>query len=419
MSSNNLHAENYRSQLQYTKPKIYKSWQHNIDIKKIPDCIKQVINKLICSGFASYLVGGCIRDLLMGLSPKDFDIGTIASYKDIKKLFPKSILIGKKFPIMVISTKHTFVEIISFQMHNSTKSHDVNTMHLLWKDAFRRDFTLNGMFFDTDKLIILDYVNGYKDLVLKQKVTSIIPPKMSFMEDPIRILRLFKITSCLPSLSIDTNTFKTLPICKHLLSSCNASRIFHMLAKAITSRYSTSFFSLLFQYDVLPILMPSINSFMSTYSHTHNDCKQLSLAFDHYIRSNKNTVLDDCNTPGTLYTHREKLVSILFALIFEKITQHTPRAQLYYTFCNTIHHLFVDSIINIPHKVLNSTWTLIQQRQIIFTAKKSGKQLTHYKNSKLWTKDMKIMAHIQSIKDKSIYPLVCQLIQQTSTRPRL
>ncbi|KAJ4777871.1 CCA-adding enzyme [Rhynchospora pubera] len=165
-----------------------------------------IIRSLQQKGFEAYLVGGCVRDLLLKRVPKDFDIITTATNKQIKKQFRRCIIVGRRFPICHVHMVGTITEVSSFDtiikdveegkedilrkaLHTCSEKDIVR-----WKDSMRRDFTINGLFFDPAKSRVYDYVNGLKDL-RSSRVTTVVSAHLSFSEDCARILRGLRIAA--------------------------------------------------------------------------------------------------------------------------------------------------------------------------------------------------------------------------------
>ncbi|CAM8973842.1 hypothetical protein QQ045_028455 [Rhodiola kirilowii] len=163
-----------------------------------------ILNELRKKGYTVYLVGGCVRDLILKKTPKDFDIITSAELKEILKTFPRCEIVGKRFPICHVHIGDTVVEVSSFST-TARKSdrrisgfkipYDCNEHdYLRWKNCLRRDFTINGLMFDPYEKIVYDYMGGLDD-IKKAKVRTVIPANMSFVEDCARILRAFRIAA--------------------------------------------------------------------------------------------------------------------------------------------------------------------------------------------------------------------------------
>ncbi|KAL6645278.1 hypothetical protein ACP70R_016886 [Stipagrostis hirtigluma subsp. patula] len=162
----------------------------------IPKDAWSVLTKIRRQGFDAYLVGGCVRDLLLKRVPKDFDVITTASLQQLKqKVSRRCMIIGKRFPICLLRMRHSVIEISSFSTAGDfvNRSEDVDLLEelndyddqdiLRWKNSMRRDFTINGLFFNPVNYTIYDYVNGVRDM-RKNKVCTVIPAHVSFMEDP-------------------------------------------------------------------------------------------------------------------------------------------------------------------------------------------------------------------------------------------
>ncbi|CAN0873621.1 Poly(A) polymerase I [Linum grandiflorum] len=177
-----------------------------------------VLNILRHEGFDAYLVGGCVRDLILDKVPKDFDIITTANLSQINKTFRHSIIIGRRFPICRVVMKGSVIEVSSFETvarHDQGKkkalfskiSTDCNKKDfILWRDSMKRDFTINSLFFDPFKNVIYDYANGMEDL-RTLNLQTVIPARLSFQEDCARILRGIRIAGRLGfSISPDTET---------------------------------------------------------------------------------------------------------------------------------------------------------------------------------------------------------------------
>ncbi|RDY14224.1 pcnB, partial [Mucuna pruriens] len=180
----------------------------------------QFVLKLLRSkGFESYLVGGCVRDLLLNRTPKDFDVITTAELMEVRKLFRRSVraeVVGRRFPVCLVHIKGSVVEVTSFDtVARTSKGKEAFLYSLLptssnKKDLFRcknslcRDFTINSLFYDPFANKIYDYTDGMADL-RSLKLETVIPAQLSFKEDPGRILRGFRIAARL-GLSISRET---------------------------------------------------------------------------------------------------------------------------------------------------------------------------------------------------------------------
>jgi len=178
----------------YPEPSIVPRSEHAISRSSIdPDALK-VLYRLNRHGHIAYLVGGGVRDLLLGKKPKDFDISTSAHPHEIKKVFGNCRLIGRRFRLAHIYFRggkiievSTFRTISEFNGEDGPVTSD-NTFGTPWEDAFRRDFTVNALFYDISNFSVIDYINGLQDLE-NGLVRCIGEPDVRFREDPIRMLR--------------------------------------------------------------------------------------------------------------------------------------------------------------------------------------------------------------------------------------
>ena len=154
------------------------------------------------NGFQAYLVGGCVRDALCAVKPKDFDVATDAPLETVSKLFRRSRIVGRRFPIVHVRLGRDLIEVSTFRQSISDKVvHDERGMILrdsafgtLQEDAFRRDFTVNALYYDPSSREIIDFVGGVDDIKAK-KIRFIGDTKTRLAEDPVRILRAVRFSA--------------------------------------------------------------------------------------------------------------------------------------------------------------------------------------------------------------------------------
>lgn len=180
------------------KPVIIKRKDHCISRKNIDSDAVRVLYRLYRSGYQAYLVGGGVRDLLLGRQPKDFDVGTNARPNEIKRLFRNCFLIGRRFRLAHIVFGKKTIETTTFRKTPATSpdstdkiQYDDNTFGTPEQDAYRRDFTINGIFYDISDFSVIDYVGGLKDLK-KKVIRTIGNASERFQEDPVRMMRAIK-----------------------------------------------------------------------------------------------------------------------------------------------------------------------------------------------------------------------------------
>ena len=174
------------------KPHLHADW---ID----PDA-RSIVDRLQRAGHPTYLVGGCVRDLLAGIHPKDFDIATSAHPEQVRKLIRGSYIIGRRFQLVLVKRGDTQFEVATFrrmalpeEINPNETSYSDNFFGTPQEDAQRRDFTINGLFYDPIKDELIDYVGGIKDIELGL-IRMIGDPDIRLKEDPIRILRAIRLS---------------------------------------------------------------------------------------------------------------------------------------------------------------------------------------------------------------------------------
>ena len=228
-----------------------------------------IIEELQNAGYETYLVGGAIRDLLLGRIPKDFDISTAATPEEVKAVFgkKKSRIIGKRFRLVHYYHGNDIVEISTFrrapqEVDGVTPFFD-NDFGSAEEDAWRRDFTVNSLFYDPSTQRIIDYTgNGLSDI--KTKTVRVVgEPVERFEEDPVRILRALKLIGqyCF-TLHSDTETALRKSI--SLITQCSHSRLALELEKIIRRPYSHSIFSAFYEYGFLAYYLPYMHEYWNT-----------------------------------------------------------------------------------------------------------------------------------------------------------
>ena len=208
------------------------------------DALK-VVNVLTKAGFEAYLVGGCIRDLLLGYQPKDFDIATSATPEQAHKLFKRSRVIGRRFRLLhVMFSPRKFLEVATFragkvQTSNNGVVRD-NLYGSLKEDAFRRDFTVNALYYDVAKSELIDYVGGLDDLKAS-RIEMIGDPIERFEEDPVRMIRAVRFQAKLGS-SLSEDILKAIKKQACLLSNIPPARLFDECVKLFHNEKSLEIF---------------------------------------------------------------------------------------------------------------------------------------------------------------------------------
>ena len=222
------------------------------------DALK-IVKKLNKTGYEAYLVGGCIRDLLLGYAPKDFDIATNATPEQIQKLFKRSRIIGRRFKLVhIMFSARKFLEVATFRsgrnIQTSTKGMVLrdNFYGSLEDDVFRRDFTINGLYFDLRNSQVIDYVGGLDDLK-KLQINMIGNSSERFEEDPVRMIRAVRFKAKLKA-TIDSNLNKSILENAHLIENIPPARLYEEVIKLFHNENSLAVFRELSNLGILKYL---------------------------------------------------------------------------------------------------------------------------------------------------------------------
>jgi poly(A) polymerase len=245
------------------QPTIYYVDEHAIDHDLIDRDALYVLTKLREAGFIAYLVGGGVRDLLLKRTPKDFDISSSARPEQVKQLFQRScLLIGRRFRLAHVRFGHKIIEISTFRTgENDT---DLIIQDNEWgspeQDVLRRDFTINGLFYNPADHSIIDYVDGWKDLH-QGVLRTIGDPFVRFKQDPVRMIRLLKFQARL-GFNVDPKTRKTLLACREEIVKSSPARILEEIFRMLESGSSSPFFKLMMETELLEHLFPCLVLFL-------------------------------------------------------------------------------------------------------------------------------------------------------------
>ena len=227
-----------------------------------------VVDELRTSGYEAYLVGGCVRDLLLGREPKDFDVATSATPEQVKEVFPRARLVGRRFRIAHVRMRREIIEVSTFRRHvdpddeilhdNERSEQGVilrdNVYGTLEEDAFRRDFTVNALYYDPTTEELLDFVDGFDDLARK-RLKLIGEPLTRFREDPVRILRAIRFAAKL-GFELDAETEEAIGPMSELLTAIPPARLFDEFLKLFMSGNAVAAWNIMMRYELPEILFP-------------------------------------------------------------------------------------------------------------------------------------------------------------------
>ena len=259
-----------------TEPVILPRAEHPISRRDIDSDALKVLYRLHESGATAYLVGGSVRDLLLSRRPKDFDIGTSAHPYQVKKLFRNCWIIGRRFRLAHVRFGLKTIEVATFRKnipagtesepatpvapvspaaHGAHGDHE-NSFGTPEEDAFRRDFTVNALFYDISTFSIIDYVGGLQDLK-DGLIRSIGDPNERFQEDPVRMLRAIVMASRL-SFRLDPPIVDAIATHRGLMATASPSRLIEEYYKILRSCYAEVTFRALAEHRLLEPVTPEI-----------------------------------------------------------------------------------------------------------------------------------------------------------------
>jgi len=238
--------------------------QHNISRRDISPNALRVLYRLREAGFGAYLVGGAVRDLLVGGHPKDFDVATDATPEQVKQLFRNCRLIGRRFRLAHVVFGREIIEVATFRANIDDGSGDReldngrlvrdNVYGSIEDDAIRRDFTCNALYYAIEDFSVRDYTGGFEDV--QARVMKLIgDPEQRYREDPVRMLRAVRLAAKL-GFSIDEGTANPIPRLAGLLAEAAPARLFEEILKLFLSGHAVASFEGLEHYGLFSTLFP-------------------------------------------------------------------------------------------------------------------------------------------------------------------
>lgn len=225
-----------------------------------------VIQTLQRAGFVAYIVGGAVRDALLGLKPKDFDVVTNAHPEDVRALFRKAFIIGRRFRIVHVYVEQELIEVTTFRAQHEAETDESgrvladNVFGNEYEDAQRRDFTINALLYDPSAELIVDYHHGLDDLRAR-KLLMIGDASLRYREDPVRILRAIRLAAKL-DLHIDEHTRAPIAALAPLLSNVPPARLFDETCKILMSGHVQTCFAMLQNEGLSLALFPLLQALL-------------------------------------------------------------------------------------------------------------------------------------------------------------
>jgi poly(A) polymerase len=253
------------------QPKVYARSEHNISRSQISENALKVLYRLKKSGFEAYLVGGCVRDLLLGREPKDFDVVTDAHPEQVRKVFRNCRLVGRRFRLAHVHFGREIIEVATFrgagvvqddqdegQLLNDDEGRLLrdNVYGSIEEDVWRRDFTVNSLYYNIRDFSVIDYVGGMQDHA--EGVLRLIgDPETRFREDPVRMLRAVRFVVKL-GFKLDPACEKPIHDLADLLYNIPSARLFDESLKLFLSGEALQTFEMLRHYGLFQVLFPAV-----------------------------------------------------------------------------------------------------------------------------------------------------------------
>ena len=294
---------------------IFSRGEHCISRDNIDDHALKVLYRLHKSGYHACLVGGAVRDLLLGVTPKDFDVATDATPEQVNKLFRNCRLIGRRFRLAHIHFGRQIIEVATYRANHDLTQSGIqnetgrivrdNVFGELAEDVWRRDFTANALYYDISDYSVIDFVGGFEDI--KQKRLHLIGDvETRYREDPVRMLRALRFSAKL-GFEIDEDSKFPIYELGHLLTDIPAARLYEEVLKMFHSGHAVRSFELLLEFDLLQYLFPEADK---SIKQDESVKKVLSIA----MKSTDNRIKNDMRvTPAFL----------LAALLWQSVNSRT------------------------------------------------------------------------------------------------
>ena len=260
-----------RANQSHSSPEVLTNHQHCIHRGDISRYATSVVERLQHAGYQAYLVGGCVRDLLLDIDPKDFDVATSATPEQVRAEFRNARVIGRRFKLVHVHFGREIIEVATFRANHPEGDEEENSnlssrnesgrilrdnvYGSLEDDAQRRDFTINALYYDPSTERILDYANGVHD-IRNHLVRLIGDPTQRYQEDPVRMLRAIRFAA---KLDFDIEKHSAAPIYKlaPMLREIPSARLFEEVLKLFLAGYAEFTYELLVDYGLFGELFPA------------------------------------------------------------------------------------------------------------------------------------------------------------------
>ena len=257
------------------KPTIIPAEKYDISADSFSEAAIEVVKELQESGYEAYLVGGCVRDLLIGRTPKDFDVSTNASPEEVKKVFSNCRIIGRRFRICHVRINRELIEVSTFRANPHEKENADKNEHregeegqlirdnvfgTCDEDAWRRDFSINALYYNPAENVIIDYMNSIDD-IKNGILRSIGDMETRFTEDPVRMLRIIRFAAKF-DFAIPAEAEALIHNQKNLISTVSAPRLFEEVLKLFHGGQAIKSFEMLRKFGLFKLMFPFTSEYL-------------------------------------------------------------------------------------------------------------------------------------------------------------
>lgn len=250
-------------------PTVFTARQHSLQRQDISRHAVSVVERLQQAGYEAYVVGGCVRDLLLDLEPKDYDVATSATPEQVRAQFRNARVIGRRFRLVHVHFGREIIEVATFRANHQEDDEDSphasrdengrilrdNVYGTLDDDAQRRDFTINALYYDPTSERILDHTHGVQD-IRNRLVRLIGDPEQRYLEDPVRMLRAVRFAAKL-DFEVERHSAEPIQRLAPLLEDVPAARLYEEVLKLFLGGRAEATFDLLLEHDLFAPLFPA------------------------------------------------------------------------------------------------------------------------------------------------------------------
>lgn len=268
-----------------TTPEVLNSSQHSLQRSQFSRYAVNIVERLQNAGYQAYLVGGCVRDMMLNITPKDFDVATSATPEQVRAEFRNARIIGRRFKLVHIHFGREIIEVATFRANHPQDDEEEdsnqssrnesgrilrdNVYGTLEEDAQRRDFTINALYYDPVSERVLDYANGVHD-IRNRLIRLIGDPEQRYKEDPVRMLRAVRFAAKL-DFGIEKHSAQPIRSLAPMLRDIPSARLFEEVLKLFLSGHAAPTFEMLVDLELFEPLFPASSKALEynpTYTHT-------------------------------------------------------------------------------------------------------------------------------------------------------